>query len=172
MGIIAIDFRSWGMLAGLAAATLAAGCVSADLSTDTKATANVIEALPTDTPAPAAIARAIWYPNARGFGTTGASPLGRASGVLALAGSKLWFMAWNGEERHYDMLHDVDVLTALTVSIDRAGPSAMLVIQSRTHAYDAFELMNGGQFTSDPKATQALVDQIEALRAKHPQADL
>jgi hypothetical protein len=47
----------------------------------------------------------------------------------------------------------------------------MLVIQSGNLSFDSFELMNGGQFGSDPRATQELCDRLNALRARNPQAD-
>jgi len=151
---------------------LGSGCASSDLSNSTEITSEVAECLPVDTPPPTAVARAIWFPNASGFGSTDASPLGHATGVLALAGDKLWFMVWNNPEHHFDMLHSVAVLQAAKISVARLGPSTMLVVQSRNLSFDSFELMKKGQFSSDAEATQALCDQLLVLRSKNPQSDL
>ena len=126
--------------------------------------------LPPDTPAPSAVVRAVWFPNARGIGSTDAS-LVHSTGVLALAGDKLWFMAWNDQEHHFDMLHVISFLEAEQVGISRLGSSAMLVIQSGNDTFDSFELMNRGQFGSDPAVTQDLYDKIQALRKKNPQPE-
>ncbi len=134
-------------------------------------TGEVGECLPPGTPVPQVVVRAIWFPNASGYGSTDASPVGHVSGVLALAGDKLWFMAWNDPEHHYDMLRVIAFLPAESVRVTRLGTSAMLVIQSSNDIYDAFELMNGGQITSDPRLTQDLFEKLQALRAKAPQAD-
>jgi hypothetical protein len=147
------------------------GCASSDLSNNSEISGQVVECLPVDTPAPTVVARAIWYPNASGFGSTDASPLGHASGVLALAGDKLWFMTWNNPEHHFDMLHDIAVLTAAKISVAHLGPSAMLVVQSRNLSFDSFELMKKGHFSSDPDATQALYQKLQDLRSKNPQSD-
>jgi hypothetical protein len=160
-----------GAICGAVAALFWAGCASSDLSKSADTTGRVIESLPTDTPAPSVIVRAIWYPNARGFGSTDASQLGHVTGVLALAGDKLYFLWWNAPEHHYDVYHVVDYLTAANISVARLGPSAMLVIESRNLSSDSFELMKGGQVLSDPQATQDLCDKLQALRAKHPQQD-
>ena len=167
MNGIGIPLRRWAALAAGFAALLAAGCASSDLSSNTKITDSVVECLPPGTPAPTVVARAIWYPNASGFGTTDASPLGHATGVLALAGDKLWFMAWDNSELHYDMLHSVDFLRAAQVRVDHFGPSSMLVLQSGNQSFDAFELMHGGAFSSDPVATQGLFQKLQELRAQH-----
>jgi hypothetical protein len=153
------------------AALLGTGCASSDLSNDAKITGDVVECLPPDTPAPSTVARAIWFPDARGFGSTDASPLGHVTGVLALAGDKLWFMSWNDEEHHFDMHHVIAFLPAARISVDRLGTSAMLVIQSGNLSFDSFVLMRGGQFSSDPESTQALYEKLQALRAKNPQLD-
>ena len=128
----------------------------------------LLQSLPTDAPAPSVVVRAIWYPNAHGFGSTDASPLGHVSGVLALAGDRLWFMSWNNPEHHYDVLHVIAFLPAAKIWVDRFGPSAMLVVQSQNYSFDAFELMGKGQFGSDPQATQTLYEKMQALRAKNP----
>jgi len=146
-----------------------AGCVSADLSKNAGITAGVVECLPPRTPAPSAVLRAIWFPNASGFGSTDASPLGHVPGVLALAGDKLWFMGWNDREQHFDMLHVIAFLSAAKISVARLGPSAMLVVQSRNDSFDSFELMTGGELSSDPQATQALCNRLQILRSKNPQ---
>jgi hypothetical protein len=146
---------------------LAAGCVSADLSKDADTAGAVAECLPTDTPAPSVVVRAIWYPHATGFGSADA----HESGVLALAGPKLWFMEWNDSGRHFDMEHVVDVLHAQSVGVVRFGTSAMLVVQSGDLSFDSFELMNGGEIGTDTNATQALYERIQALRPKSPAPD-
>jgi hypothetical protein len=161
----------FGFLGGAIAGLFWAGCASSDLSKDAGTTSEVVECLPTDAPTPSMIARAIWYPNASGFGSTDASPLGHVTGVLALAGDKLYFMSWNGEERHFDVHHVVNFLKAAGIRVARFGPSALLVIESRNLSFDSFELMKGGQVISDPQATQDLCDKLQAFRAKHPQAD-
>jgi hypothetical protein len=158
-------------IGGAAAGLLASGCASSDLSQNGEITSRVAECLPTDAPPPAMVARAIWYPNSSGFGTTDASPLGHATGVIVLAGDKIYFMAWDGTERHFDTLKDIAFLRAITIRVDRLGPSAMLVVESGNRSFDAFELMNKGQFTSDPKVTQDLYDRLQALRAKNPPSD-
>jgi hypothetical protein len=152
--------RVLAVFGGVAAAFLATGCVSSDLSKDADTTAEVIECLPTDTPAPNVVVRAIWYPHASGFGDAEA----HEAGVLALAGGKLWFVEWNGPGRHFDVECVVNVLQASSVGVSRFGTSAMLVIQSGNLSFDSFELMNGGNLGSDLKATQALYDRIQALR--------
>jgi hypothetical protein len=158
-------------IGGAVAVLLACGCASSDLSGDSGIAAGVAECLPVDTPAPSAVVRAIWFPDADGFGSADASPLGHSTGVLALAGDRLWFMTWNDPEHHFDMRHVVAFLPAVSVRVSRLGTSAMLVIQSGNLSFDSFELMNGGQFGSDPRATQELCDRLNALRARNPQAD-
>ena len=160
-----------GLLAGVAALLLGPGCVSADLSKNDAVTKEVVECLPTDAPAPAVIESAVWFPNASGFASAGSSAMGHVSGVLALAGDRLWFMSWNEPEHHYDMDHVVSVVTAASVSIDRVGPSALLVVQSRNLSYDSYELMSGGGLGSDPKATDALYQQLQELRRMNPQTE-
>jgi hypothetical protein len=155
---------------GLVAAFLLAGCASSDLSKNTDITSEVVECLPTDAPAPSVVARAVWFANASGFGSTNQSPM-HAAGVLALAGYKLYFMTWNDAEHHFDMLQVIDVLHAAKIRVDRAGDSAMLVIESRNLSFDSFELTNRGQFAADPQATRALYEKLEALRAKNPQSE-
>ena len=150
------------------AALLAAGCASSDLSTNPKTTDRVVECLPPGTPAPVVIARAIWYPKANGFGNTDASPLGHATGVLALAGDRIWFMAWNNSEDHFDMVHSVPFLRAAGIRVDHFGPSVMLVVQSGDFSFDSFELIKAGAFSSDTAATEDLDRKLEALRAKSP----
>jgi hypothetical protein len=158
------------VIIGAVAAILGAGCESSDLSKKTDVTSEVVICLPPDTPAPSAVVRAIWFPNAQGIGSTDASPV-RVTGVLALAGDRLWFMAWNNPEHHFDMLHVIAVLAAEKIGISRMGSSAMLVIQSGNDSFDSYELMNGGEFGSDPRVTQDLYDKLQALRSKHPQTD-
>ena len=147
------------------------GCVSSDLSKNAETAASVQECLPPGTPAPLHLVRAFWFPKARGFGSTDASELGHAAGVLALAGDKLWFMAWDGEEHHYDMLHDIDVATTQDLSVVHLGSSTMLVVESHNQSFDSFELMNGGQFGTDPVGTEALFKDLQAIRAKHPPSE-
>jgi hypothetical protein len=151
------------------AAFLAGGCASSDLSGDRDITREVIECLPTDTTAPSLVARAIWYPGASGFGSADESALGHVSGVIALADDKLWFMEWNAPEGHFDILHVITVAQAGAVKVARLGNSAMLVVESGNQSFDSFELMNAGQFGTDPKATQALCARLEAIRARDSQ---
>ena len=171
MRSVGVTLYGFCAIGGTVAAFLCAGCTSSDLSKNTHTTGEVIECLPTDAPAPSVIVRAVWYPNARGFGSTDSSPVGHVTGVLALAGDKLFFMSWNSEEHHFDMYHVADVLTAASINVARLGPSAMLVIESRNLSFDSFELMKGGQVLSDTQATQVLCDKLQALRAKHPQPE-
>lgn len=171
MGTAATAPCRLGLIGAAAAMLLGAGCASSDLSKDAAVAGQVAECLPPGTPAPSAVARAIWFPNSSGFGSTDASPLGHVTGVLALAGGRLWFMSWNEPERHFDMNHVVSVLTAERITIDRLGTSAVLVVQSRNLSFDSFELMDRGQFGSDPGATEDLRGKLEALRAKDPQPD-
>jgi hypothetical protein len=145
-----------------------AGCVSADLSKDVDIGKEVVESLPTDAPAPAMVARAIWFPNSSGFGSTDSSPLGHASGVIALAGNNLYFMTWNAPEHHYDVVHVVALLNARAVKVEHMGPSAMLVVESRNLSFDGYELSGGPQIGSDSQSTQDLYEKIEALRSKAP----
>lgn len=152
----------------LLAALLAGGCASSDLSKDARIEDEVAICLPPGTPPPAQVARAMWYPNSSGIGSTDASIV-RASGVLVLAGKKLWFMSWNDHEHHFDMLHDVDLVMARRVSVDRMGPSAVLVVESGNDLSDSFQLMDKGELASDAKATQELCERIQALRARNPQ---
>jgi hypothetical protein len=152
-------------------AFLAVGCVSADLSKDAKVNDEVVECLPPGTPAPEAIESAIWFPNANGFASADETGMGRITGVLALAGDKLWFMSWNDSEHHFDMQHVISFLPAMKVEVQRAGLASMLVVQSSNRAFDSFELMNGGRLGSDPGATQKLCDRLQAIRAKNPQPD-
>jgi len=168
MGPVVSTLCRFGGIAGAAAALLGAGCASSDLSQKPETTSEVVEALPTDSPAPTEIVRAVWFPNSSGFGSTDASPLGHSSGVLALAGDSLFFLAWNGPEHHYDVLHVIAIPKMTTVTVAHAGPLAMLVIQSSNLSFDSFELMKGGQFISDPPATQELCDKLQALLAKVP----
>jgi hypothetical protein len=159
-----------GLLAALAA-FLCTGCVSADLSNDAKIGGEVAECLPPGTPAPTMVVSAIWFRNANGFGSVDETGMGHVSGVLALAGDRLWFMSWNDPEHHFDMQRVVAFLPALRVEVARAGTAAMLVIQSSNRAFDSFELMNGGQIGSDPTVTQGLYEKLQVLRAKNPQQD-
>jgi hypothetical protein len=151
------------------AALLAAGCASSDLASDSKTMDEVVECLPPGTPAPLEVARAIWFPNSSGFGSADSSTPVHVTGVLVLAGSRLWFMAWNDPEHHFDMVHVIDFQAAEKVRVDRFGASAMLVVQSGNDSYDSFELMGGGQFASDPRETQELFGKLKALRANPPQ---
>ena len=106
-----------GTICGTVAALLSAGCASSDLSKNAETTGRVIESLPTDAPAPSEIARATWFPNARGFGSTDASQLGHVMGVLVLSGDNLYFMWWNAPEHHYDVYHVVDFMTAASIKV-------------------------------------------------------
>jgi hypothetical protein len=159
--------RRLGRGATAAAAFFAAGCASSDLSANAGIAEEVAECLPPGTPAPTATVRAIWFPYLDGFASSDTSTV-HSVGVLVLAGNKLWFMAWNDPEHHFDMLHVVDFLPAEKVSVARMGTASMLVIQSGNDLFDSFELMNAGQFGSDPKVTQDLCASLQALRAKLP----
>jgi hypothetical protein len=163
------------MLAGLCtlgAGLFAPGCVSADLSNDAKITSEVVECLPPGTPSPSAVVSAIWFRNANGYGSVDETGMGHVSGVLALAGNKLWFMSWNDPEHHFDMQRVIAFLPALRVEVARAGAGAMLVIESGNRAFDSFELMSGGRIGSDPAATRGLYEKLQLLRDKNPQHDL
>lgn len=165
-------FAKKRILALAAAAALlsgAGGCASSDVSKNPEIASEVQEALPTDVPAPVMVARAMWFPNSSGFGSTGDTTLGRASGVLALAGNQLWFLAWDDQEKHFDVLRTVDFLSAASLRVDRLGPARLLVIQEKNLGFDAFELMRAGAFASDGPATEALYAKLEALRAANPQ---
>ena len=157
-------------LGGFAACLLAGGCESSDLSKKSDVTSEVVICLPPDTPAPSVTVRAVWFPNSMGTGSADSYPV-HVTGVLVLAGDKLWFMSWNEPEKHYDMLHVIPYLLAEKVAISRMGLSPVLVIQSGNDAYDSFELMNGGQFGSDPASTQDLYDRIQKLRAAAPPSE-
>ena len=148
-----------------------AGCKSSDLSADINIPREVAEALPTDAPAPTDIARAIWYPHASGFGTTDDSSVGHASGVLSMAGDKLWFMSWNDVEHHFDVLRTIPFLDAKRLSVAHFGGATMLVIESDNLSFDSFELMTGSRISSDQIGTEALFEKLQALRWKRPPAD-
>jgi hypothetical protein len=171
MGKSGSKIGKWGAIGVMVGMLFGAGCASSDLSKDSTITGEVTECLPPNTPAPSAVARAIWFPNASGFASTDDSIV-HVTGVLVLAGGKLWFMAWNDPEHHFDMLHVIDVVMAENVSVGRLGTSAMLVVQSGNDSYDSFELMNAGSFGSDPKVTQELYEKLRTLRLKNPQPDL
>jgi hypothetical protein len=153
------------------AALLGAGCVSADLSNNDKVRGEVFECLPPGTPGPSAVERAIWFPNASGFGSADNTGMGHVNGVIALAGDSLWFMSWSDQEHQFQMEHVIAVLMAMKVEVDHAGTASMLVVESGNRSFDSFELMTGGQISSDSKATQDLCDRIQALRAKNPEPD-
>jgi len=161
MQITASGFRLLALAGGAAAALLAAGCLSSDLSQDGETREEVIECLPTNAPAPTELARALWYPHASGFGSAEA----HETGVLVLAGTKLYFMEWSDSGRHFDVERVINAIQASSVGVSRFGTSSMLVIQSGDLSFDSFELMNGGNLGSDPKATQDLCDKLRALRA-------
>ncbi|HEY5078859.1 MAG TPA: hypothetical protein VII43_03385 [Opitutaceae bacterium] len=165
-----ISLRRLRAIGCVAAAFLAGGCESSDLSGKTDITREVLICLPPDTPAPSVIVRAVWFPNAMGAGSADSFPM-HVTGVLVLAGDRLWFMSWNEPEKHYDMLHVIAFQLAQRVAVSRMGPSSVLVLQSGNDTYDSFELMNGGQFGSDPATTQDLCDRIQRLRANAPQSD-
>jgi len=153
-------------LCGLLAMLMAA-CGTSELSNDAEVTGRVAEALPVDTPPPGFVAQAMWFPHSQGFGSTDASPLGHVSGVLSLAGDKLWFMAWNSPEHHYDVLQSLGLRRVINVRVAHFGPSTMLVVESWDRSFDSFELMRKGRFGSDSEATQAVYDKIQAWRAKN-----
>lgn len=165
-----LPFRILPALAGLALA-LGAGCASSDLSKSTEINDQVVEALPVGTPAPADIERALWFPNANGMVGPDATPLGRASGVLVLAGDQLFFMAWNDSLKAYDVLHTIAVPPAIKFEVARMGMSTMLVVESKSMQFDSFELMRGGQFAADPEKTEALCAKLKEVKAKNPLPD-
>jgi hypothetical protein len=154
------------------ASLLLVGCVSADLTKDARIGSEVAECLPPGTAAPTMVVSAIWFRNANGYGSVDETGMGHMSGVLALAGNKLWFMSWNDPEHHFDMQCVIEFLPAMKVEVAREGTAAMLVIQSSNRAFNSFELMNGGQIGSDPAVTQSLYERLQTLRAKNPQQDL
>ncbi len=147
---------------------LLVACASSDLSKNQDTASEVAISLPPGTSAPTQIMRAMWFPGANGFGSVDTGALGHESGVLALADNKLWFLSWNGEEKHYDMDHMIDVTTVADLKLSRLGASLMLVVQSRNLGYDAFTLMGTGQIQSDPTLTSDLLTQLQAIRAKDP----
>jgi len=165
--------RPLRVLAAVAAAAviLGAGCLSADLSKDAKVNAGVLECLPPGTKAPTSVARAVWFPNASGFESADNTGRGYMTGVVALAGNRLWFMTWDETLKQYEMRHVVEVLPAIRVEVVRGGTASMLVVQSRNRSFDGYELMNGGQMGSDSEATRSLCDSIQALRLKSPEPD-
>ncbi|MGH7997188.1 MAG: hypothetical protein ACREFX_12650 [Opitutaceae bacterium] len=171
MGRFGSIVSRFGAAAAAALFMVLSGCASSDLSKSAKTVGEVVECLPTDTPAPTVVARAIWFPDASGFGTTGASPTGQWVGVLALAGGKLWFMSWDDAGSHYDVQRRIDLQTAAKVFVDRAGPAALLVVESRNLAFDSFELMRAGQFSSDLAGTRDLFQKIRVFRSQHPDED-
>jgi len=158
-------------VAAAVAGFMAEGCLSADLSKDAKVSAGVAECLPPGTKAPVAVARAVWFPNASGFESADNTGRGYQTGVVALAGNRLWFMVWDESLRQFDMRHVVEVLTAMKVEVVHSGTAEMLVVQSRNRSFDGYELMNGGELGSDSGATRALCDRIQALRIKYPDPD-
>lgn len=160
--------KPWLLSAPLAGALILWGCASSDLSGDAGISEEVAICLPPGTGELAQVSRAMWFPNAGGVGSTDSSIV-HASGVLALAGTTLWFMAWNDNEHHFDMLHSVDLIQAEKVSVDRMGTASVLVVRSGNDLLDTFQLMGKGALASDPKATEALLEKIDALRARKPQ---
>jgi hypothetical protein len=150
---------------------LGSGCVSADLSGDAKVAGEVAECLPPGTPAPSVVARAVWFPNADGFRTADETGMGRMVGVLALAGNRLWFMAWDDTVHQYSMRHVVEVLPAARVEVAHLGTASMLVVESHNRSFDSYELMYGQELGSDTRSTQDLCDRIQALRLRHPDPD-
>jgi hypothetical protein len=171
MANIMSNFRRFVLVGAAGVALLGAGCTSSDLSQDAKIDNEVAECLPTDTPAPTVVVRAIWYPHASGFGSTDTSTVGHASGVLALAGDKLWFMSWNDDDKHYDVIDSIAFLQARSITVAHLGPSVMLVVESGNMNFDSFELLNGSRFSSDSQGTQALYGKLQALRLKNPPSD-
>jgi hypothetical protein len=171
MGTFRLVFRRLGALGAAASALLASGCVSSNLTHNSTVTSEVAEALPVGTPAPTLVVRAIWFPGATGADSADASVLGHSVGVLALAGNKLWFLAWNDYLQAYDVLHTVSFLSANRIRIAHFGLKDLLVIQSWNLSSDSFELMKGGSLVSDPETTRQLDQKLEALRAAHPQTD-
>jgi hypothetical protein len=158
--------KTWLLSAPLAGALLLWGCASSDLSGDASINEEVAICLPPGTGELAQVNRAMWFPNAGGVASTDSSIV-HVSGVLALAGTKLWYMAWNDHEHHFDMLHTVDLIQAERVFIDRLGTSTMLVVRSGNDLLDSFQLMDKGELASDTKATGELLAKIEALRARN-----
>ena len=160
-----------GLFACLAAALFLVGCASSDLSQNHSTADEVAICLPPGTAAPTQILRAMWFPGANGFGSVDTGSIGHESGVLVLADNKLWFMSWDETEKHYDMDHMIDVTTIADVKVSRLGASLMLVVQSRSLAFDAFTLMGTGQIQSDPALTSDLLAKLKAIRASNPDKD-
>jgi hypothetical protein len=152
------------------AALLLAGCASSDLSKDVDIAKEVEICLPPGTPAPVRTVRAVWFPSEGGSGGVEGSTV-HVTGVLALAGNTLWFMSWNDQEHHFDMLHSIPVLKARRVSVSREGTGTLLVVEAWNESFDAFQLMGLGQVVSDPTLTRELADTIQKLRASAPAED-
>ncbi|HVW20218.1 MAG TPA: hypothetical protein VHC86_03305 [Opitutaceae bacterium] len=156
-----------GALVGAGLALLIGGCVSSDLSQDARLGAQVAEGLPVGTPAPSLVVRAFWFPKANGAGSTGPS----LKGVLALAGDKLYFLAWNDQLNTYDTQQSVSFLTAIRVEVVRRGLAPMLVVESKNMSFDSFELMQGGSVVPDAATTEELCGRLQALRAQQAPAE-
>ena len=152
---------------GLALVLALAGCASSDLSKNDNTASEVAIALPPGTGTPVQILRAIWFPGASGYGSVD-STIAHESGVLVLADDKLWFLSWDGDEKHYDMDHSIDVTTVASLKTSRLGASLMLVVQSRNLASDGFTLMGTANIQSDPTITTDLLAKLRAIRAAHP----
>ncbi|HEX3729729.1 MAG TPA: hypothetical protein VHV47_07990 [Opitutaceae bacterium] len=159
--------RALAALGGVLAGLLAGGCASSDVSQDARLGAQVAEGLPVGTPAASMIVRAFWFPKANGASSTGPA----LKGVLALAGDKLYFLAWNDQLNTYDTQQSVAFLPAIKVEVVRNGLTPLLVIESKNMSFDAFELMQGGSVVPDAATTQALFERLQDLRAKNPPPD-
>lgn len=158
-------------LALAGAALAAAGCASSDLSRNAEITQQVAEGLPVGTPAPSLVARAVWFPKSHGS-SPDASPIGGGSGVLALAGDKLWFLSWNDSLKAYDVSQSIDVPSAVKFEVERVGMAVMLVVESKNYSFDSFELMKAGEVVPDAAGAQALCQRLRAIKAANPPPDL
>ena len=152
------------------AATLS-GCLHADITKNSQKAGEVADCLPPGTPAPTHIVRAIWFPGANGMESPDSNGTFHMSGVIALAGTKLYFMSYDDAERHYDMQHVIDVLSAHDVRVNKQGGDLLLVIQSRNLGFDAFTLMGAANMGSDSDMTQQLATELQAIKDKNPDKD-
>ena len=161
------------LAAGLCLAATAAlsGCLHADITKNASKAGEVADCLPPGTPAPSHIVRAIWFPGANGLESPDNNGTGHLSGVVALAGTKLYFMTYDDAEKHYDMQRVIDVLTAHDVRVNKQGGDLLLVVQSRNQGFDAFTLMGAANMGSDSTMTQQLATELEAIKDKNPDKD-
>lgn len=164
-------FPSLLSLVALGLAALLSGCLHADISRNKEQASDVADCLPPGTPAPSHIIRAIWFPAANGLSAANDNGMGHLSGVVALSGTKLYFMTYDDTEKHYDMQHVIDIWTAHDIRVNSMAGSLLLVIQSRSRAFDAFQMMGAANMGTDTDMTQELCTDLQAIRAKNPDKD-